>query len=139
MKVDIKWLNNMAMEAKTASGHTITLDGPPELGGKNNGARPMEMLLVGIGSCTTIDVVSILDKMQQKITNCEVKITSQRADKHPKVFTDIHLHFLLSGINLDDKKIQKAINLSATKYCSASIMLGQSANITHSCELNNDK
>ncbi len=131
MKVNIKWLGAMAMEAKTNSGHTIVLDGPPELGGANTGARPMEMLLVGMGACTTVDVVNILQKMQQNISNCEIEITSKRAKEHPKIFTDIHLHFILSGANLEPKKIIKAIELSATKYCSATIMLGQSANISH--------
>ncbi len=131
MKTNIKWLNNMAIQATTQSGHTINLDGPPELGGANTGARPMEMLLVGMGACTTVDVISILQKMHQNVSNCEIEITSKRAKEHPKIFTDIHLHFILSGDNLDPKKIAKAIKLSATKYCSASIMLSKSANISH--------
>lgn len=131
----IKWIKNMQMSGATASGHTIALDGPPESGGENLGARPMELLLLGLGGCTAVDVVSTLKKMRQNITDFEVEIESERAVLHPKIFTKIHLKFLIKGENLDDKKIQKAIELSATKYCSASIMLGQLAKITHSFEV----
>jgi putative redox protein len=131
----IKWIKNMQMLGQTASGHEITLDGPPELGGENKGARPMELLLLGLGGCTTVDVVSTLKKMRQDVEDCQVEIDSTRADEHPKIFTKIHLKFILKGENLDEKKIHKAIELSAEKYCSASIMLGELAEITHSFEV----
>lgn len=131
MKVDIIWQDKMRMQANTQSGHNIKMDGPPDLGGQNTGARPMEMLLVGLGGCTTVDVISTLEKMRQTVVDCQVQISADRADDHPKVFTNIHLHFELKGENLSEKKVTKAIELSAQKYCSASIMLGAMANITH--------
>jgi putative redox protein len=131
----IQWIDNMRMLGTTASGHQIVLDGPPELGGENLGARPMELLLLGLGGCTTVDVVSTLKKLRHNVDDCEVEIDSIRAENHPKVFTKIHLKFLLKGDNLDNKKIKKAIDLSAEKYCSASIMLGAVAEITHSFEV----
>ncbi len=131
----ITWNKNMHMSAHTQSGHEITLDGPPDLGGENLGARPMEMLLVGLGGCTTVDVVSTLQKMREALSTCKVEITSERASEHPKVFTKIHLNFVLTGTNLSHAKVEKAIHLSAEKYCSASIMLGAMATITHSFEV----
>jgi putative redox protein len=131
----IKWISGMHMLGQTASGHEITLDGPPDLGGENKGVRPMELLLLGLGGCTTVDVVSTLKKMRQDVEDCQVEIDSTRADEHPKIFTKIHLKFILKGENLDEKKIHKAIELSAEKYCSASIMLGELAEITHSFEV----
>lgn len=128
----ITWQGGMKMLGETKSGHQILLDGPPELGGENSGARPMELLLLGLGGCTTVDVVSTLKKMRQSVEGCEVKIDSTRAEDHPKIFTQIHLNFEIKGDNLDEKKIAKAIELSAEKYCSASIMLGSLAKITHS-------
>lgn len=128
----IKWIKNMQMVGTTDSGHIVNLDGPPELGGENLGARPMELLLLGLGGCTTVDVVTTLKKMRQSIQGCEVKISSERADEYPKIFTKIHLNFYLKGDNLDQKKIAKAISLSVEKYCSASVMLGQMTKITHS-------
>jgi len=113
------------------------MDGPAEGGGRNLGPRPMEMLILGMGACSTYDVVSILKKSRQEITDCELKITSQRADSDPKVFTDIQLHFIVSGHNLKEKQVERAIKLSAEKYCSASIMLGATANITHDFEIIN--
>ena len=113
------------------------MDGSVEGGGRNLGPRPMEMLILGMGACSTYDVVSILKKSRQEITDCEIKITSQRADSDPKVFTDIQLHFIVSGHNLKEKQVERAIKLSAEKYCSASIMLGATANITHDFEIIN--
>jgi putative redox protein len=105
--------------------------------GRNLGPRPMEMLILGMGACSTYDVVSILKKSRQEITDCEIKITSQRADNDPKIFTDIQLHFIVSGKDLKEKQVERAIKLSAEKYCSASIMLGKTANITHDFEIVN--
>ena len=121
--------------AKSDSGHTITMDGPPESGGENLGVRPMEMLLLGVAGCTMIDVVTTLKKMRQDLSHLETKINAERATDHPKVFTDIHIHFILKGQNLDEKKVDKAITLSAEKYCSASIMLGETATISHDFEV----
>ena len=111
------------------------MDGPPEIGGENLGVRPMEMLLLGVAGCTMIDVVSTLKKMRQDLTQCETKVNAERANDHPKVFTDIHIQFIVKGKNLDQNKVEKAITLSAEKYCSASIMLGKTASITHDFEI----
>jgi len=137
METQIKWAGNAAFIGRASSGHTIVMDGPAEGGGRNLGPRPMEMLILGMGACSTYDVVSILKKSRQEITDCEIKITSQRADSGPRVFTDIQLHFIVSGHNLKEKQVERAIKLSAEKYCSASIMLGATANITHDFEIIN--
>ena len=137
METQLKWAGNAAFIGKTSSGHTVVMDGPAEGGGRNLGPRPMEMLILGMGACSTYDVVSILKKSRQEITDCEIKITSQRADSDPKVFTDIQLHFIVSGKDLKEKQVERAITLSAEKYCSASIMLGKTANITHDFEILN--
>lgn len=131
MNTTVRWIEGMMMVGESASGHAIVMDGPEDLGGKNLGVRPMEMLLLGMGGCTTVDVVSTLKKMREEVRDCRVEISAQRADEHPKVFTKIHLHFIVEGENLNDKKIAKAVSLSADKYCSASIMLGKMATITH--------
>ncbi len=135
MQINVRWLSDMAFEAETGSGHSIIVDGPPDAGGKNQGPRPMEMLLVGMGACSSVDVISILKKSRLDIDNCEVKVTAKRADEHPKVFTDIHLHFVVTGKELKEKTVQRAIELSAEKYCSASIMLGATAKVTHDYEI----
>jgi len=131
MNLSVNWVDGMLMVGKSHSGHSITMDGPTEIGGENLGVRPMEMLLLGVAGCTMIDVVTTLKKMRQNLTHCETKISAKRAVEHPKVFTDIHIHFIVQGKDLDSKKVDKAIILSAEKYCSASIMLGKTANITH--------
>ena len=135
MNISVNWVDGMLMVGKSHSGHSITMDGPPEIGGENLGVRPMEMLLLGVAGCTMIDVVTTLKKMRQDLTNCETKLSAERADEHPKVFTDIHIQFILKGQDLDSKKVEKAITLSAEKYCSASIMLGKTASITHDFEI----
>ena len=135
MNISVNWVDGMLMVGKSHSGHSITMDGPPEIGGDNLGVRPMEMLLLGVAGCTMIDVVTTLKKMRQDLTNCETKLSAERADEHPKVFTDIHIQFILKGQDLDSKKVEKAITLSAEKYCSASIMLGKTASITHDFEI----
>ncbi len=131
MKAVVKWIDGMMMVGQSPSGHALIMDGPEVLGGKNLGIRPMEMLLLGMGGCTTIDIVSMLKKMRQNVVDCRVEISAQRSDEHPKVFIKIHLHFVLTGDSLDEKKISKALNLSAEKYCSASAMLGKTAKLTH--------
>ena len=135
MNISVNWVDGMLMVGKSHSGHSITMDGPPEIGGENLGVRPMEMLLLGVAGCTMIDVVSTLKKMRQHLTQCETKVNAERANDHPKVFTDIHIQFILKGEKLDQNKVEKAITLSAEKYCSASIMLGKTASITHDFEI----
>ena len=135
MNISVNWVDGLLMVGKSNSGHTITMDGPPESGGENLGVRPMEMLLLGVAGCTMIDVVTTLKKMRQDLSHLETKINAERATDHPKVFTDIHIQFILKGQNLDEKKVDKAITLSAEKYCSASIMLGETATITHDFEV----
>ncbi|MBC8494373.1 MAG: OsmC family protein [Candidatus Thioglobus sp.] len=136
MNTTVKWIDGMMMVGESASGHAIVMDGPEELGGNNLGVRPMEMLLLGMGGCTTVDVISTLKKMREVVDDCRVEISAERADEHPKVFTKIHLHFVISGNNLNEKKIAKAVSLSADKYCSASIMLGKMADVTHDFSIN---
>ena len=131
MKTQIKWMQDASFKGKSESGHEVILDGPEELGGKGLGMRPMEMMLIGMGGCTSFDVVTILKKSRQQITGCIAEIEAVRADAIPKVFTSIHIHFLIKGIDLQKKAVERAVELSANKYCSASIMLGKSVKITH--------
>ncbi len=135
MKCRVKWLDHMTFVGESGSGHAMVMDGAPEHGGRNMGFRPMEMLLLGVGGCTAFDVVSILKKSRQAITDCEVKIDSDRAEEIPKVFTRIHIHFIITGNSLDPVKVEKAVNLSADKYCSASKILEKTAEMTHDFEI----
>jgi putative redox protein len=135
MKCRIKWLDHMTFVGESGSGHAMVMDGAPEHGGRDMGVRPMEMLLLGLGGCTAFDVMSILKKSRQTVIDCEVNIDSDRAEEVPKVFTRIHVHFTVSGKNLDPTKVEKAVNLSADKYCSASLMLGKTAKISHDFEI----
>jgi putative redox protein len=135
MKARIKWVENVAFLGETESGHAVLMDGSVEGGGRNLGPRPMEMMLLGAGGCTSFDVVLILKKSRAQITDCEVDIQAERAGEDPKVFTKIHFHFIVSGKNLKPDQVERAIALSAEKYCSASIMLGKTAAITHDFEL----
>ncbi|MDX1336253.1 MAG: OsmC family protein [Gammaproteobacteria bacterium] len=136
MKARVKWLDNMSFVGESGSGHSVVMDGPPGLGGRDLGIRPMEMLLLGLGGCTSFDVVLILKKMHQPITDCEVEIEAERAEEDPKVFTKIHVHFIVTGTSeLSEKHVARAVKLSAEKYCSASLMLGEVAEITHGYEV----
>lgn len=135
MKARIKWKDGMSFLAESGSGHAVLMDGPPEAGGRNLGPRPMEMLLMGTGGCAAFDVMLILKKSRQAVSDCVVEIEAQRAAQDPKVFTHIHFHFILTGKNLQSQQIERAISLSAGKYCSASIMLGKTAEITHDFEI----
>lgn len=135
MKTRITWLEDMTYVAQAPSGHALVMDGPPELGGHNLGPRPMELLLMGMGGCTAIDVVNILRKARQELLGCEVQLEGERATSDPKVFTTIQVHFILTGKSLSPKHVEHAIHLSAEKYCSASIMLGQTAKISHTFEI----
>jgi len=131
MKTRVKWLDHMSFVGESGSGHSVVMDGPLEAGGRDLGIRPMEMLLLGMGGCASFDVVSILKKGRQDITSCEVEIDAERANTEPKVFTKIHLHFVIKGNGIKESKVAKAVELSADKYCSASIMLGKTAVVTH--------
>lgn len=135
MKMRIKWNDIVSFQGETENGHTVLMDGAPEVGGRNLGLRPMEMVLMGAGGCTASDVVMILKKSRQNIIDCMVEIEAERATEDPKVFTHIHYHFILTGKNLKPQQVERAINLSAEKYCSASIMLGKTAEITHDFEI----
>lgn len=135
MKAQIKWQGKAQFDGTTETGHTITMDGAPEYGGQNLGARPMELLLIGMGGCSAFDVVLILNKARQDIVDCVVDIDAERAESEPKVFTKIHAHFIVSGRKLSEKHVARAVKLSAEKYCSASIMLGKTAEISHDFEL----
>jgi putative redox protein len=135
MKARIKWIEGVAFAGESGSGHTITMDGAPEGGGRNLGARPMETVLIGTGGCTAYDVVHILKKGRAPITDCVVEIAAERADEDPKVFTKIHFHFIVTGKGLKRDQVDRAIHLSAEKYCSASIMLAKTAAITHGFEI----
>lgn len=137
MKVTIKWVGDASFEAKTESGHKITMDGPADAGGKNVGPRPMEMLLVGLGGCTSFDVVLILKRSRQDVRDCVTEISAERAETDPRVFTKIHVKFIVSGKDLNPEKVERAVKLSEDKYCSASIMLGKTAVITHEIEIIN--
>lgn len=135
MKARIKWVEGALMVGESPSGHAVVMDGPEEYGGRNLGVRPMEMLLLGMGGCTEFDVVHILRKSRQDVRFCEVELTAERAATEPKVFTRIHAHFRVGGKGLTEKAVERAVKLSAEKYCSASIMLGAVADITHSFEV----
>jgi putative redox protein len=135
MKARVKWVEETLMVGESGSGHGVVMDGPPDFGGRNLGVRPMEMLLLGLGGCTQFDVVHILRKGRHQISRCEVELEAKRADTDPKVFTAIHVHFVIAGPKLTEKAVARAVELSAEKYCSASIMLGQVAEVTHSYEL----
>lgn len=135
MKARIKWAGEASFIGETESSHAVVMDGPPDMGGRNIGPRPMEMLLLGTGGCTSFDVVHILKKSRQQITDCVAEIEAERASTDPKVFTRIHIHFIVTGKNLKPEQVERAVKLSAEKYCSASIMLGKSAEITHDFEI----
>ena len=135
MDVKVKWIDGMMMVGESGSGHAVVMDGPPDAGGNNMGIRPMEMLLIGMAGCTTVDVVSTLKKMRENIDDCVAEISAERATDHPKVFTSIHIHFVVKGADLNPVKVKKAISLSADKYCSASIMMAKTADVTHDFEI----
>ncbi|RDH83257.1 MAG: OsmC family protein [endosymbiont of Escarpia spicata] len=135
MKARVKWVQDATMLGESGSGHAVVMDGPPEHGGRNLGVRPMEMLLLGMGGCTEFDVLSILRKSRQQVTDCVVELEAERSESEPKVFSRIHAHFIVTGKGLNEKHVSRAISLSAEKYCSASIMLGQMAEITHDYEI----
>ena len=135
MKARVKWVKQVSFLGETESNHAVLMDGAPEAGGRNLGPRPMEMLLIGTGGCTSFDVITILKKSRQAVSDCHVELDAERAETDPKVFTRIHMHFVVKGKDIKPEVVEKAIKLSAEKYCSASIMLGQTAAITHDFEV----
>ncbi len=136
MKATIKWLDGVAFAGESGSGHTVTMDGPPDHGGHNRGPRPMEMLLLGMGGCASFDVLSILQKSRQPVSGCEARLEAERADAVPAVFTRIGIHFIVRGRGLKEAQVRRAVELSAEKYCSASIMLSAAGvEISHSYEI----
>ena len=135
MKARVVWVENAKFLAESGSGHAVLMDGPPENGGQNLGVRPMEMLLMGMGGCTSFDVMHILKKGRHDVRDCELQLKAERAETDPKVFTKIHIRYVVKGRGLSEAVVKRAIDLSAEKYCSASIMLGKSAEITHDYEV----
>ena len=136
MKGSIRWLDGVSFLAESGTGHTVVLDGPEDSGGRNIGIRPMELVLLGVGGCTSYDVMSILKKARQDVTDCIAELNAERSDDVPSVFTKIHIHFVVTGRGLKEKQVQRAVELSADKYCSASIMLGRGGvEVTHDYEI----
>ena len=136
MKATINWLGNAKMQGESGSGHNLVIDGPESIGGLNQGMRPMELMLMSVGACSTVDVISILKKARQDVLNCIVEVEGVRVDAVPAVFEKIHLTFKVSGNNLNENKVKRAVELSAEKYCSASIMLKNAGvEIIHSVEI----
>jgi putative redox protein len=131
MKARAQWVDGRMFVGESGSGHSVVMDGAPESGGRNAGIRPMEMLLIGLAGCTAFDVVHILEKGRESLTRCTVEVDAERAETDPKVFTRIHLRFHVAGVGLAPAKVERAVQLSAEKYCSASIMLGKTAEISH--------
>ncbi len=138
MKAKLKWIDGVCFMGETGSGHAVVMDGAPEGGGRNLGPRPMELVLLGTAGCTSYDVLSILRKSRQDVRDCWVELDAERAEVDPKVSTRIHFHFVVTGRGLKADAVARAIKLSAEKYCSASIMLAKTAEITHDFELRED-
>ena len=136
MHATVKWVDGAQFIGESGSGHSVVMDGPPDHGGRNLGVRPMEMLLLGLGGCSSFDVMSILTKARQAVTDCRVELEAERAEGIPSPFTRIHMQFIVTGKNLKETQVKRAVELSATKYCSASIMLeAAGVEITHSYEI----
>jgi putative redox protein len=135
MKSRIKWIQDVMFVGESGSGHSVIMDGAPEAGGRNLGFRPMEMLLLGLGGCSAFDVMMILKRGRESVTDCVVELDAQRAETNPKVFTKIAMHYIVTGRALDRKKVERAVSLSAEKYCSASAIIAKTAQIEHTIEL----
>ena len=138
MNARIQWVNGLCLVGESGSGHSVVMDGSEEFGGRNTGTRPMEMVLLGLGGCTAMDVLSILNKSHQPISDCVIEITATRAETVPKVFTVIHLHFIVTGQQLKEKLVKRAVDLSAQKYCSVSKMLENTVTMSHDYSLVDD-
>ncbi len=137
MQATVKWVDGRAFLGESGSGHAVVMDGPTDHGGRNIGIRPMEMILLGVGGCSSYDVMDILQKGRHEVIDCVAELTAERVDAVPSVFSTIHLHFKVTGKNLKEAVVERAVKLSAEKYCSASIMLGKSVDITHDFEVIN--
>ena len=135
MKSTINWLDGVSFAGTPESGHKIVIDGPPEFGGQDKGVRPMELMLLSLGGCTSFDIVHILKKSRIELTACRTEITAERTDSPPKIFSKIHIHYIVEGKDVKEAALKRAIDLSARKLCSAQIMLGKSAEITHSYDI----
>lgn len=135
MKARVKWVEDVLFVGESGTGHTVVMDGPAEAGGHGTGMRPMELLLLGLGGCTSFDVIDILKKSRQDVTDCVVEVSAERSEEAPKVFTKIHVHYTVTGRNLKQNFVDRAVKLSTEKYCSASIMLAKTADITHDYEV----
>lgn len=135
MTSSVKWTSGMQFVGETGSGHSVVIDGAPEVGGRNTGMRPMEMVLLAAGGCTAMDVVFILNRARQPLEKCWIEVEGERVEDVPKVFEKIHLHYVIVGDNLDEGKVQRAVDMSAEKYCSVSHMLRSSVEITHDFEI----
>ena len=136
MKATVTWNDGVSFTAESETGHSVVMDGPPDHGGLNRGPRPMEMLLMGMGGCASFDVLSILKKSRQQVSDCVAELSAERADAVPAVFTKIHLHFVVTGQSLKEAQVKRAVSLSAEKYCSASIMMeAAGVEVTHSYEI----
>jgi putative redox protein len=136
MKAVVKWVDGVMFVGESGSGHSVVMDGAPEQGGRNMGVRPMEMLLLGLGGCASYDVIAMLKKGRQDIVDCKAEVEAERVDAVPAVFSKIHIKFIVSGNNLKENQVKRAVDLSAEKYCSASIMLGAAGvEMSHSYEI----
>ncbi|MBN2605794.1 MAG: OsmC family protein [Thiotrichales bacterium] len=135
MAIQVKWQGGKAFEATSSTGHKVMMDASKEVGGEDRGSRPMELLLMGLGGCSGIDVIMMLEKGKQAVKDCQMEITSERADAVPAVYTKIHLHFKVTGTDLNEKKVARAVELSAEKYCSVSKMLEKTAEMTHTYKI----
>lgn len=135
MKASVKWVQDVMFLGESGSGHAVVMDGAPDSGGRNLGFRPMEMLLLGLGGCTAFDVVMILKRGREQVTDCVVDIDAQRAETEPKVFTKIAMRYRITGRALDPKKVERAVHLSAEKYCSATAILSKTAQFSHEIEV----
>jgi putative redox protein len=135
LKARIKWVQDVMFLGESGSGHAVVMDGAPDAGGRNLGMRPMEMLLLGLGGCSAFDVVMILKRGREQVTDCVVEIDGERATSDPKVFTNVALRYIVTGRALDPNKVERAVNLSAEKYCSATAMFAKTAKISHQIEI----
>ncbi|MEE8428616.1 MAG: OsmC family protein [Gammaproteobacteria bacterium] len=138
MQARVKWVQDVTFVGESGSGHAVVMDGPADSGGRDLGIRPMEMILLGLGGCAAFDVIHILRRARQPVTDCVVELKAERADKIPRVFTRIHVHFVITGKGVAEKQVARAVELSAEKYCSASIMLGKVVELSHDFEVVDD-
>ena len=138
MRTRVKWIESVKWVAQSDSGHGVVIDGSPDIGGENLGPRPMELVLMGLGGCTAMDVISILKKQRQAVTDCVIELEAKRAESIPKVFEEIHITYRVSGKALRADAVNRAVDLSATRYCSVSKMLEPSVILSHSVEIVED-